>query len=62
MMALPGILCMAALIGEKVMVDEIGREMRMGWEVSGEWIILYTLLSLQLIYSLYIGYTVKRGR
>ena len=49
-----GALCIFLLIGEKVMVDEIGREYLLGWEVLGEWIILYTFLTTQLIYNLVI--------
>lgn len=49
-----GILCLIALVGEKVMVDEIGREFRLGWETRGEWIILYIGLSIQLIYNIVI--------
>ena len=62
MMALPIMLATVVIFAEKVMVDEIGREMRLGWEITGEWIILYTLLALQFLYSSYIGYAVKRGR
>jgi hypothetical protein len=49
-----GVLCPLLLLGEKVMVDEIVREYRLGWEVLGEWIILYVLLAIQLIYNLTI--------
>ena len=49
-----GALCLLLLMGEKVMVDEIGRESLLGWEVLGEWIILYTFLVIQLIYNLII--------
>jgi len=48
------------LIGEKVMLDEIGREMRIGWETLGEWIILYILFLIQLIYSIIIIIKTKR--
>ena len=46
-----GALCLILLIGEKTMVDEIGREYPLGWEVTGEWIILYIFLTIQLIYN-----------
>ncbi|MFC1562499.1 hypothetical protein ACFL4Z_00435 [candidate division KSB1 bacterium] len=46
-----GALCMILLIGEKAMIDEIGREYLLGWEVLGEWIILYVFLTTQLIYN-----------
>jgi hypothetical protein len=49
-----GALCLFLLIGEKAMVDEIGREYLLGWEVLGEWIILYTFLTTQLIYNLVV--------
>jgi hypothetical protein len=49
-----GALCLFLLMGEKVMVDEIGREYLLGWEVLGEWIILYTFLTTQLIYNFVI--------
>jgi hypothetical protein len=49
-----GALCLILLVGEKAMVDEIGREYLLGWEVLGEWIILYIFLTTQLIYNLVI--------
>ncbi|NIO00739.1 MAG: hypothetical protein GTO42_01150 [Candidatus Latescibacteria bacterium] len=49
-----GTLCLVSLPGEKVMVDEIGREYLLGWEVLGEWIILYIFLTIQLTYNLVI--------
>ena len=49
-----GALCLFLLIGEKAMIDEIGREYLLGWEVLGEWIILYVFLTTQLIYNLVI--------
>jgi len=49
-----GALCLILLIGEKTMVDEIGREYLIGWEVLGEWIILYVFLTIQLIYNLVV--------
>ena len=49
-----GALCLFLLVGEKAMVDEIGREYLLGWEVLGEWVILYTFLTTQLIYNLVV--------
>ena len=46
-----GVLCLILLAGDKVMVDEIGREYSLGWEVTGEWIILYIFLATQLLYN-----------
>ncbi len=49
-----GTLCLILLMGEKVMADEIGREYLLGWEVIGEWIILYVFLAIQLLYNIVI--------
>lgn len=49
-----GAFCVILFIGEKVMIDEIGREYRLGWESLGEWMILYGFLTIQLIYILII--------
>ena len=38
-------------IHEKVMMDEIGREYLLGWEVLGEGIILNVFLTIQLLYN-----------
>ena len=51
---------MILLFGEKVMVDEIDREMLLGWESVGEWVILYILFFIQLFYSLLIIFKIKR--
>lgn len=49
-----GALCLILMAGEKAMVDEIGREYLLGWEVVGEWIILYVFLAIQLLYNIVI--------
>ena len=49
-----GVLGLILLVGDKVMADEISHEYPLGWEVSGEWIILYIILSIQLFYNLII--------
>jgi len=49
-----GALCLFLLIGEKTMIDEIGSEYLLGWEVLGEWIILYVFLMIQFVYILVI--------
>lgn len=54
MLLILGALCLILLVGDKVMVDEIGREYLLGWEVIGEWIILYVFLSIQLLYNFVI--------
>jgi hypothetical protein len=57
-----GVLCLFLLVGEKVMVDEIGREYLLGWEVVGEWIILYIFLAIQLLYNTVILRRLYRAR
>jgi len=56
-----GALCLILLMGEKVMVDEIGREYLLGWEVVGEWIILYVFLATQSLYNVVILRRVYRS-
>jgi len=43
--------CLVLMFADKVMVDEIRREIRLGWETLGEWIILYCMLVIQLTYN-----------
>jgi hypothetical protein len=57
-----GALCLLLLVGEKAMVDEIGREYLLGWEVVGEWIILYVFLAIQLLYNIVILRRVYRAK
>jgi hypothetical protein len=63
-----GALCLILMAGEKVMVDEIGREYLLGWEVLGEWIILYAFLAIQLVYNVvilslvYRSFMARRGK
>ena len=56
-----GVLCLFLLMGDKVMVDEIGRELLLGWEVKGEYIILYVFLVIQLLYNIIILRRVYRS-
>ncbi|MGD9125345.1 MAG: hypothetical protein PVG60_09640 [Desulfarculaceae bacterium] len=57
-----GALCLVLMLGEKAMVDEIGREYPLGWEVLGEWIILYVFLAIQLVYNVLILRRAYRSR
>jgi len=43
------------------MVDEIGHEYLLGWEVVGEWIILYVFLATQLLYNFAILWRLFRA-
>ena len=56
-----GILCIILFMAEKVMIDEIARETRFGMETFGEWIILYILLTIQLLYGVFIAFKVFRS-
>jgi len=47
-----GTVCLFGFVGQKVMLDEIAREMKLGWETSGEWVILYVCFLFQLFYNL----------
>jgi len=46
-----GVISIIMLAGAKVMADEIGRESTLGWETTGEWIILYCCLFVQLVFA-----------
>ena len=46
-----GALCLILMVGEKAMLDEIGREYQFESEVVGEWIALYVGLAIQLLYN-----------
>ncbi len=49
-----GVFSLFLFIGDKMMIDEIGREMKLGWETLGESLILTAMLVCQLIYILTI--------
>jgi hypothetical protein len=57
-----GLLCLVAFIGQKVMADEIGRELRLGWEVQGEFIIISILFVIQFVFSLLIAIRIISGK
>jgi len=61
MLAAFGLLCLLCFAAEKVLVDEIGREIALGWETTGEWIILYGLLAVQLVYHLIVWRFLRLG-
>jgi len=46
-------------LGEKVMLDEIGHEYFSDWSITGEWVILYILFVIQLIYNLIILFRLR---
>jgi hypothetical protein len=50
-----GILCIVMMMTEKVMADDIAHETISGWRIQGEYLMLYGMLFLQLIYNLSIG-------
>jgi hypothetical protein len=55
-----GILCIFLLGGEKAMIDEVAREIRLGLGATGEWVALYVGLTIQLFYNLFIMLHVTR--
>jgi hypothetical protein len=57
-----GVLCILALMGTKVMADEIAREYRLGWETLGEWMVLYACLLIQFFYNFLIFTLLRRTR
>lgn len=56
-----GILCIILFMAEKVMIDEIARETRFGMETFGEWIILYLMLTIQLLSGSFIVFKLFRS-
>lgn len=56
-----GLFCILLLIGTKVLSDEIAREYRLGWETTGEWIILYLFLAFQLAYNGLVFFQIYRS-
>ena len=56
-----GLVCLALLVGVKAMLDEIARESRLGWETTGEWIVMYVGLTVQLSYLLFMLLHVSRS-
>lgn len=49
-----GALCMFLFVVDKAMIDEIAREYGLGWATTGEWIILYGAMTIQLVYGLFV--------
>jgi hypothetical protein len=49
-----GFLVLALFAGEKILVDEISHEYSVESETTGEWIVLYVCLGIQLCYSIAI--------
>ena len=50
-----GVLCTVMMMAEKVMADEIAHETVSGWKIQGEYLMLYGMLLIQLVYNLLIG-------
>lgn len=49
-----GVLCIVMMMAEKIMADEIAHETTTGWNIQGEYLILYGMFLLQLVYNLLI--------
>jgi len=50
-----GILCIVMMMAEKVMIDDIAHETAVAWSIQREYLMLYGMLFLQLIYNLLMG-------
>jgi hypothetical protein len=50
-----GVLCTVMMMAEKVMADEIAHETASGWKIQAEYLMLYGMLLIQLVYNLLIG-------
>ena len=50
-----GLLCLLLMAAEKVMADEVAHETEGVWSIQGEYVMLYGMLLLQLIYNLLVG-------
>lgn len=50
-----GTFCIVMMMAEKVMADDIAHETASGWRIQGEYLMLYGMLFLQLIYILLMG-------
>lgn len=46
-----GIVCLVLLAAEKVMTDEVAHETVGGWSIQGEYIMLYGMLVIQLVFN-----------
>jgi hypothetical protein len=47
-----GIVCLVLLAAEKVMTDEVAHETVGGWTIQGEYIMLYGMLVIQLLFNI----------
>ena len=50
-MLILGMICLVGMGGQKVMLDEVAHELDAGLAWLGEFIILYIILALQLLYA-----------
>ncbi len=51
---LAGILSFLGLFSDWAVLGDIGKEYKMGWDTSGEWIILYILLGIHAVFILLV--------
>jgi hypothetical protein len=50
-----GVLCIVMMIAEKIMADDIAHETVSGWSIQGEYLILYGMLFIQIVYNVLMG-------
>lgn len=49
-----GMLCLVLMAAEKVMVDEVAHQTELAWSMQTEYLILYGMLIVQLVYNLLV--------
>jgi hypothetical protein len=47
-----GVISFICLFGDWALLGDIGKEYKMGWDVSGEWTILYIFLRIHIVFML----------
>jgi hypothetical protein len=55
-MLILGSFCLVGMAGQKVMLDEVAHELDAGLAWLGEFIILYLILALQLLYAVVLAF------
>ncbi len=50
-----GVTCLVLMAAEKIMIDEVAHETVGGWTLQTEYILLYVMLGVQLVYNVLLG-------
>ncbi len=54
------LLCLLLMASDKVLIDDMAREYRLGLETAGEMIILYGCMSVQMLFNLILLFRLSR--